>query len=167
VVAKAFGLADRAHEIANTVDTVFAIASGTKGFTALTVMSLVQDGAISLSTTARSVLGGDLPLIDDAVTVEHLLAHRSGIGDYSFRSVSDSARAIHGDRRFEHVGGRLAGHRAAGRTRSQRAAASVPVEQLSVSGDGSRSAFLGTLFADLKGVFGTEVRPCETASRDR
>lgn len=89
MVAKAFGLADRAHEIANTVDTVFAIASGTKGFTALTVMSLVQDGALSLSTTARSVLGGDLPLIDDAVTVEHLLAHRSGIGDYSFRSVSD------------------------------------------------------------------------------
>jgi CubicO group peptidase (beta-lactamase class C family) len=82
VVAKAFGLADRAHEIANTVDTVFAIASGTKGFTALTVMSLVQDGALSLSTTARSVLGGDLPLIDGAVTVEHLLAHRSGIEDY-------------------------------------------------------------------------------------
>src|SRR3712207_7472694 len=24
----------------------------------------------------------DLPLIDDGVTVEHLLAHRSGIGDY-------------------------------------------------------------------------------------
>jgi CubicO group peptidase (beta-lactamase class C family) len=28
------------------------------------------------------VLGDDLPLIDDAVTVEHLPAHRSGIGDY-------------------------------------------------------------------------------------
>ena len=28
------------------------------------------------------VLGDDLPLIDDRVTVEHLLAHRSGIGDY-------------------------------------------------------------------------------------
>jgi CubicO group peptidase (beta-lactamase class C family) len=27
-------------------------------------------------------LRGDLPLIDDGVTVEHLLAHRSGIGDY-------------------------------------------------------------------------------------
>ena len=37
---------------------------------------------LELSTTARSVLGGDLPLIDDGVTVEHLLAHRSGIGDY-------------------------------------------------------------------------------------
>ena len=37
---------------------------------------------LELDTTARSVLGDDLPLIDDAVTVEHLLAHRSGIGDY-------------------------------------------------------------------------------------
>jgi CubicO group peptidase (beta-lactamase class C family) len=82
VVAEAYGLADRAHEIANTVDTLFALASGTKGFTALAVMSLVDDGSLSLSTTARSVLGDDLPLIDKAVTVEHLLAHRSGIGDY-------------------------------------------------------------------------------------
>ncbi|MDH3683605.1 MAG: beta-lactamase family protein [Acidimicrobiia bacterium] len=28
------------------------------------------------------MLGEDLPLIDARVTVEHLLAHRSGIGDY-------------------------------------------------------------------------------------
>jgi CubicO group peptidase (beta-lactamase class C family) len=35
-----------------------------------------------MSTTARSVLGADLPLIGDDVTIEHLLAHRSGIGDY-------------------------------------------------------------------------------------
>ena len=28
------------------------------------------------------MLGADLPLIDDAVTIEHLLSHRSGIGDY-------------------------------------------------------------------------------------
>ena len=45
-------------------------------------MSLVEDGSLALDTTARSVLGDDLPLIDGAVTVEHLLAHRSGIGDY-------------------------------------------------------------------------------------
>ncbi|GII05593.1 serine hydrolase domain-containing protein [Planobispora takensis] len=81
-LAAAYGLACRAHEVPNTVDTRFAIASGTKGLTALTVMSLVEEGALTLSTTARSVLGGDLPLIDDAVTVEHLLEHRSGIGDY-------------------------------------------------------------------------------------
>ena len=79
---KAYGLADRAHQIPNTVDTRFAIASGTKGLTALTVVSLIEDDALRLSTAARSVLGEDLPLIGEDVTVEHLLAHRSGIGDY-------------------------------------------------------------------------------------
>jgi CubicO group peptidase (beta-lactamase class C family) len=63
--AQAFGLADRAHEIANTIDTRFALASGAKGLTALTVVSLVQDGTLDRSTTARTVLGGDLPMIDE------------------------------------------------------------------------------------------------------
>jgi len=80
--AKAYGLADRAHRIPNTMDTRFAVASGTKGLTALTVVSLIHDGALRPSTTARSVLGADLPLISEDVTVELLLAHRSGIGDY-------------------------------------------------------------------------------------
>ena len=81
-LAKAYGYADRANKIANTVDTRFAAASAAKTFTALTVMSLVERRQVTLDTTARSVLGEDLPLIDDAVTVEQLLAHRSGIGDY-------------------------------------------------------------------------------------
>ena len=63
-------------------DSILAIASGAKGFTALTVMSLVTDGTLSLDTTARSLLGADLPLVADDVTVQHLLGHRSGIGDY-------------------------------------------------------------------------------------
>ena len=81
-VVRAYGLADRAHGIPNEPGTQFGIASGTKGLTALVVMRLVEEGALGLSTTARSVLGADLPLVDDRVMVEHLLAHRSGIGDY-------------------------------------------------------------------------------------
>jgi len=81
-LARAYGSADRGHEIPNTVDTQFAIASGTKGLTALAVVSLIEDGSLDLTTTARSVLGSDLPLVGDGVTIEHLLAHRSGIGDY-------------------------------------------------------------------------------------
>jgi CubicO group peptidase (beta-lactamase class C family) len=80
--AKAYGLANRAYRVPNSVDTRFGIASGSKGFTALAVFSLVQDGVLELSTTARSLLGKDLPLIADDVTVEHLLTHTSGIGDY-------------------------------------------------------------------------------------
>lgn len=78
----AFGLADRRHGIASTTETRFAVASGNKGMTALVVMSLVGDGALALDTPVRSLLGSDLPLIDDRVTVQHLLAHTSGIGDY-------------------------------------------------------------------------------------
>ena len=79
---KAYGFAHRGLRVPNAADTQFATASGTKGLTALTVMTLIEEGRLGLATTARSVLGEDLPLIDDEVTVEQLLAHRSGIGDY-------------------------------------------------------------------------------------
>lgn len=81
-IAKAYGLAHRALGIPNELDTRFALASGAKGLTALTVVRLIEDGLLELPTPARSLLGRDLPLVDDGVTVEHLLAHRSGIGDY-------------------------------------------------------------------------------------
>lgn len=81
-VEKAYGLADKQHRIPNRVETQFGIASGTKSLTALTVVSLIEEGRFELATTARSLLGDDLPLIADDVTIEHLLSHRSGIGDY-------------------------------------------------------------------------------------
>lgn len=82
LLAGASGYAHRAYGVENTVDTRFAIASGTKGFTALVVVGLIAEGRLSLITKAREILGADLPLIDDRVTVEHLLTHTSGIGDY-------------------------------------------------------------------------------------
>jgi CubicO group peptidase (beta-lactamase class C family) len=81
-LARAYGLADRRCAQANTIDTQLGLASGGKALTALAVVTLIEDGVLTLDTTARSLLGSDLPLIDDAVTVEQLLAHRSGIGDY-------------------------------------------------------------------------------------
>jgi CubicO group peptidase (beta-lactamase class C family) len=77
-----FGMADRARGLPMTPGTRLAMASGSKTLTALAVLSLVDEGVLSLATTARSILGGDLPLVADDVTVEHLLSHRSGIGDY-------------------------------------------------------------------------------------
>jgi len=78
----AAGMADRTWGVPNASDTRFGLASGTKTFTALTVLSLVADGVLSLDTLARGILGDDLPLIADDVTIDHLLTHRSGIGDY-------------------------------------------------------------------------------------
>jgi CubicO group peptidase (beta-lactamase class C family) len=76
------GMADRSAEAPVTPDTRFALASGSKTFTALTILSLVGDGALALDTRARVILGHDLPLIEDDVTIDHLLTHTSGIGDY-------------------------------------------------------------------------------------
>jgi CubicO group peptidase (beta-lactamase class C family) len=89
-LARAYGLAHRGLCVRNEVDTRFGIASGTKGLTALVVAGLIDEGLLDPSTTARSVLGDDLPMIDDDVTVEHLLAHRSGIGDYLDEEVVES-----------------------------------------------------------------------------
>ncbi|HET7477309.1 MAG TPA: serine hydrolase domain-containing protein [Dermatophilaceae bacterium] len=76
------GLADRRHGQRMRVDSQLAMASGSKTFTALVVMRLVEQGRLRLDTKARSLLGADLPLVDRGVTVEQLLSHRSGIGDY-------------------------------------------------------------------------------------
>lgn len=76
------GFAHRAHEILIRPDTAIAIASGNKAFTALAIMQLVDEGRLGLHQPVREILGQDLPLIDDRVTISHLLQHTSGIGDY-------------------------------------------------------------------------------------
>jgi CubicO group peptidase (beta-lactamase class C family) len=80
--AEAHGFADRRWSIPNSLETRFALASGSKTFTAVAVLSLVEEGTLALDTPARDLLGDDLPLIAADVTIEHLLSHRSGIGDY-------------------------------------------------------------------------------------
>ena len=77
----AAGHADRANGRPNHATTRFATASGTKGFTALTTMALVERGDLALDTTVRSILS-ELTNVDERVTIEHLLGHRSGAGDY-------------------------------------------------------------------------------------
>ena len=87
----AYGSADRAHGIAMTTTTQLGMASGSKTFTALVVLRLIEQNLLALSTTARSLLGTDLPLIADDVTVEQLLCHRSGIADYLDEDAVDSS----------------------------------------------------------------------------
>ena len=82
IVELARGFADRANERPNTVETRFAIASAAKGLTALTAASLIESGELRSDTTLRSLLPDALPMVDEAVTIEHLLGHTSGVGDY-------------------------------------------------------------------------------------
>lgn len=77
VLERAVGLAHRGYGVPLTVDTRLAMASGSKAFTALVALA-----TLPLDLRARELLGADLPLLDDAITVEHLLTHRSGIGDH-------------------------------------------------------------------------------------
>jgi len=82
VFERCYGLASRAFGVPVVPQTRFGLASGSKTFTALGVLRLVEQGRLALSDPVRPILGTDLPLIDDAVTIEHLLSHTSGIGDY-------------------------------------------------------------------------------------
>jgi CubicO group peptidase (beta-lactamase class C family) len=90
ILRRGFGLAYRARGLPMEAATRLAIASGSKTFTALAVLSLVDDGVLALDAPARTWLGADLPLVADDVTVEHLLSHRSGIGDYLDEDELDS-----------------------------------------------------------------------------
>lgn len=79
---RCYGYAHRGYRVPVTADMQFGLASGSKTFTALAVLRLVEEGVLRLDQRVREILPDDLPLIDDAVTVEQLLAHTSGIGDY-------------------------------------------------------------------------------------
>jgi len=52
-LAVAYGMAHRGWGIPNTIDTRFALASGSKTFTALAVVSLIADGVLTLDTRTR------------------------------------------------------------------------------------------------------------------
>jgi Beta-lactamase class C and other penicillin binding proteins len=76
------GFANRAFKTLNNRTTRFAMASGSKVFTAVTALSLVDAGSLTLDTRVRTIVGSELPSLDPAITVEHLLSHSSGMSDY-------------------------------------------------------------------------------------
>jgi D-alanyl-D-alanine carboxypeptidase len=83
------GMADVAAARAVTPDTAFPVASVSKTFTAAVIMGLVQEGRLSLDTSARSYLP-TLP-IDPAITIRELLDHTSGLRDFFFGAGVDHA----------------------------------------------------------------------------
>ena len=89
VHAKGYGLAHRAEEIPNRIDTRFGTASGTKTFTALAVCQLAEAGKIDLDTPISEYIREGLPKYDPDVTVHQLLSHTSGIADYLDDDLSD------------------------------------------------------------------------------
>ena len=79
---EAFGYADIANKRKNKVNTKFAIASGTKLFTALGIGRLIDEGKLTPDTTVREVFRKDFSYIDSQATISQILTHTSGIYDY-------------------------------------------------------------------------------------
>ncbi len=82
VFTKGFGMANLDHDIANTPQTVFRIASVSKHVTAVCMLLLEDEGLVDLDTDIRTYL----PELHDhghKITIRHLLHHTSGLREYS------------------------------------------------------------------------------------
>jgi len=94
VFSQAWGYADKAEQRPNLIDTRFAVASGSKTFTAAAICQLVERGKLAFDTRLADCLDIAFPRFDPAVTVHHLLTHTSGIPDYFDEDVSDDYEAL-------------------------------------------------------------------------
>jgi CubicO group peptidase (beta-lactamase class C family) len=77
----AFGLADLDSRQPITTATAFNVASMSKQFTAAALYFLVENGKVRLSDSVRRYIP-ELPAYADAITVEDLLHHTSGLRDF-------------------------------------------------------------------------------------
>ena len=92
LLAKAYGPADAAEKVPNTLDTKFFFASQGKMFTAVSIFQLIDKGKVSLDDT----VGKFLPSypnreIAQKVTVRMLLAHTGGTGDMGILQPEEGA----------------------------------------------------------------------------
>ena len=76
------GMASKAYNVPNRIDTKLNLASIGKTFTAIAVLQLVEQGKLSLTDTVGKILP-DYPNkhVATKVTIHHLLSHTSGMGD--------------------------------------------------------------------------------------
>ncbi|HEX8141307.1 MAG TPA: serine hydrolase domain-containing protein [Pyrinomonadaceae bacterium] len=85
ILNRGYGLADRERSLPNTTETVFAIGSLTKQFTAAAILQLEAEGKLNTQDPAGKYLG-DFPPDKAGITLHHLLTHTSGL-------ISDGASA--------------------------------------------------------------------------
>jgi D-alanyl-D-alanine carboxypeptidase len=95
VFAKGYGFADVETGLQATADTKYDIASVSKLFTALAVMRLVEEGAVSLDDDLATLLPA-FPNPEQArrISVRQLLNHTSGLNDYL---AADFVRLLHSE----------------------------------------------------------------------
>jgi CubicO group peptidase (beta-lactamase class C family) len=104
VLAAGWGVRDLEADLPVTADTLFAIGSVTKAFTATTIGALVDDGVLGWEQPLRDYLP-DLrlhdPVVSERLSVVDLLSHRSGLPRHDLvwlghpgRSRADSLRRL-------------------------------------------------------------------------
>lgn len=82
IIRKGYGMADLELGVPVAPDMVFRLGSITKQFTAVSILSLAQEGKLSLQDEITKFLP-DYPTQGKRITVEHLLTHTSGIQSYT------------------------------------------------------------------------------------
>ncbi|WP_285402015.1 serine hydrolase domain-containing protein [Luteibacter sp. ME-Dv--P-043b] len=80
VFEKSYGLASVELNVPATNATLYPLASTTKEFTAVAIMTLVEQGKIALDDPVRKYLP-ELPASWLPVTIRHCLSHTSGLPD--------------------------------------------------------------------------------------
>jgi CubicO group peptidase (beta-lactamase class C family) len=80
VRAEGYGMANLEHRVPVKAETVFQSGSMGKQFTAMAVMTLVEEHKLGLDDLVSKYL--DTPPEWKGITVRHLLTHTSGLGDY-------------------------------------------------------------------------------------
>jgi CubicO group peptidase (beta-lactamase class C family) len=91
-----WGLRDREAGLPVTPDTLFAIGSTTKAFTATTVGALVDEGLLDWDRPLRDYVPGIQlhdPNVSDRLTIADLLSHRSGLPRHDFTWVGQPGRS--------------------------------------------------------------------------
>jgi CubicO group peptidase (beta-lactamase class C family) len=79
---RGYGLASVEHDVPITPDTAFYAGSVSKQFTAFAAALAIADGKLSTKDSIRKWLP-ELPPYADAIRVEHLVHHTSGLRDYN------------------------------------------------------------------------------------
>ena len=92
---QAYGLASRAFAVPNTIATRFDVGSFNKDYTRLAIMQLLETDRLALSDTVGKYLP-DYPndRVRVEVTIEQLLEHRSGLGDYFTREYLETPMRV-------------------------------------------------------------------------
>lgn len=82
LLTQVMGYRDLYEKLPFNSETRLGIASGTKTFTALGIIKMIEQGFFDFKTKIHDLFKADLSFIHKDATIENLLCHTSGIFDY-------------------------------------------------------------------------------------